>query len=152
MNDAACRDMKYHSSGCCGWVARKDMLGGLGKEISRGLWGVCNPAVRGSKQLQAPWACERVRPAWPTFHTTGLPHFQFTGFSSFLLEIVFSSKIEWIFVNIWVNLNHIESIWVTMSSFLPNSTQFDSILLKFPRNFTQFYSKKRFRVKTMNNQ
>ena len=66
-------------------------------------------------------------------HAAGLLHFKFTGFSSFLFEIVF-------WVTLSDNLSEVEEHWVNMSSFLLNLIQFDSILFNFTKIFTNFHS------------
>ena len=87
-------------------------------------------------------------------HTTGLPHFQFTAFSSFLLEIGILSKIEWSFAKKWVKMSGIEWNWVKLSknkfifqfdSISLNSTHFHSYFCEISLNLTQISD---FTVKT----
>ena len=68
-------------------------------------------------------------------HTMGLPHFQFTAFSSFLLEIGILSNIEWNFAKKWVNMSGIEWTWIKLSKNQFIFTQFDPISL----NSTHFH-------------
>ena len=79
-------------------MVRLEMVSPRGRGADRGGRMRGAPGDRGEGQTEGPVpggaACDALPHPATLFHATGLPHFQFAVFSSFSLEIVFTSKIE----------------------------------------------------------